>query len=131
MLQQNLLLEARKSILAVLSSYTKVSDQDFKEMSVKSTIDPEIEKRIAVTTKPKTDFHSLHLACELKRSRKSVEPALEKFILNLYCKLYLEASKTETIQTDPASKPKKSSAKDLSKNIMARALAITKNIKEE
>ncbi|KAJ3276344.1 Histone transcription regulator 3 [Terramyces sp. JEL0728] len=129
MLQQNLLLEARKSILAALNSYTKTSDSDFKEMSVKSIIDPETEKRIQITTKPKTDFHSLVLACELKRSRKSVEPALEKFILNLYCKLYLEASKTEI--SEPAVKPKKSSSKDLSKNIMARALAVTKNVKEQ
>ena len=121
--------EARKALLnCIISLQNNPCDQSFKALveSV-SIIDPDIEKNITnnYVANESNELFRLCIVCDLKRSRKQCEVALEKFILNLYSKLYLEA-----IGPISAKKSQISSEKEtkMAGKILQRALHLTKSL---
>ena len=93
----------------------------------KSVIDPDVENSIiqGYNSNIRSDLHSLVIACDLKRSRKTVEHDLDKFIQALYAKLYL------TVRCDPTvGIPAKDGKKVDAKYLLVRALLITRIAKD-
>jgi DNA repair ATPase RecN len=84
-------------------------------------LEADIEKKILLgyTAEPTCELHCLVIACDLKRNRKTIEPPLDKYITDLFAKLYLRCGDFEVL-----AKPTKESK--LTSKVMQRTLAITK-----
>jgi hypothetical protein len=109
-----------------LISFVDTNDEFKRFCGNVTQILPEVEKKMqrGYFNGPSSEMYCLAVACDLKRNRKTLEPILEKFILDLYAKLYLAAD----ISPPP---PKPSKEVKLASKVMQRALAITKTVGKE
>ena len=127
--------EARKALLnCIISLQDNPNDQSFKFLveSV-SVIDSDVEKSITQSyeANESNELFRLCIVCDLKRSRKQCEVALEKFILNMYSKLYLQALGPIPVKSTQVSSDVKSTQEKETKmagKILQRALHLTKSI---
>jgi len=122
--------DARKALLnCIISLQDNPNEQSFKDLVESiSVIDSDVEKSITKSyeANESNELFRLCIACDLKRSRKQCEVALEKFILNVYSKLYLEALgpiQTKKSQMNSSEKETKMAGK-----ILQRALHLTKSL---
>ena len=121
--------EARKALLnCIISLQDNPNDQSFKFLveSV-SVIDSDVEKSITQSyeANESNELFRLCIVCDLKRSRKQCEVALEKFILNMYSKLYLQALGPIPVKSTQVSSEKETK---MAGKILQRALHLTKSI---
>jgi hypothetical protein len=102
-------------------AFAPVND-DFNDFCTRvQNVESDVEKKMlsGYIAEPNCELHCLVIACDLKRNRKTLEPPLEKFIMDLFSKLYLRCGDFTGL-----SKPTKESK--LASKVMQRALAITK-----
>ncbi|KAI8899694.1 hypothetical protein BC833DRAFT_353331 [Globomyces pollinis-pini] len=126
--------EARQALLNYFTSNTVVSDLDITRFCKHvSSCDIEVEKRMIDGNQRSTDLTNLVLSCELKKQRKSRESALDRFIANLYAKLYWAACESLFLSEQkplPVARANPLSEDKIREKLVVRAIRLTNQIKD-
>ena len=121
--------DARKALLqCIISLQDNPNDQSFRKLTeTVPFIDPDVEKIMIdnYEAREENEMYRLVLVCDLKRARKQCEVALEKFILNLYSRLYLQALGDVTLKSNQVLPEKEAK---MTGKVLQRAMHLTKNL---